>query len=390
MKRILYIFDNINYVSGARNSMLLQAKYLEEVCDVFFFSLSEPIEYMGFRKEQFIKNPYMETFTIITTSLKKVIRDKDISSFNKIIRILFSIFRKLNLIDFFYEKIFYNKWHRIMEGFDVVIVVSEASVLRHCVSKLKNVKKVQWIHTYYPMWMEYSSWTKSITRNDRKLYHNFDKIIVLSKNCKEFMEKKYFNLSEKIVVIPNLIDQKFILDRSSLPTSFVVDKRKINIITIGRMEHEKNYDDILDICKRLKKDGVVFQWYIIGDGTLYEHIKSRIQRENLSDVIILLGFIKNPYPILRQMDCFILLSHYEGTPVTIDEAAVLGVPVLAVAVGGIPEQIERWKCGRVVYNIEYEGIKKFLLEKKINLQCKKELFSLHNSNVISELVNNIL
>lgn len=390
MKKILYIFDDINYVSGARNSMLLQAKYLEKFCDVFFFSLSEPMGYMGFQQEQFIKNPYVERFTILTKSLKYVIQDKNISSLNKVIRILFSIFRKFNLVDFFYEKVFYEKWHTIMDGFDSVIVVSEASILRNCVSQLKQAKKIQWIHTYYPMWMNYSSWTRNITKNDRELYQKFDNIVVLSENCRKLMIKQYNNLSDKIVVIPNLVEQNLILENSNVATTFAVDKKKINVITIGRIEGEKNYDDILDICKKLKEDGILFQWYIIGDGTLYEYIKNRIERESLSDAVILLGFINNPYPILRQMDCFILLSHYEGTPVTIDECAVLGVPVLAVAAGGIPEQIRRWKCGKVISKIEYESIKQFILEGKKEVSSQKELFEWHNSQVILELVNNIL
>lgn len=390
MKKILYVFDDINYVSGARNSMLLQAKYMEKFCDVFFFSLSDPIEYMGFRQEQFIKNPYVERFTLLTKSLKQVIQDKNISYSDKLIRVLFSVFRKFDLINLFYEKIFYSKWHTIMQEFDSVIVVSEASGLRHCILKLKKVKKIQWIHTYYPMWMEYSSWTRCITKNDEMLYQDFDKIIVLSENCKDFMEKKYKNLLGKIVTIPNLVEQNFILEKSKMVAPFIVDKNKINIITIGRVENEKNYDEILNICKKLKKDGLSFQWYIIGDGTLYEHIKNRIQREYLSDVVILLGFINNPYPILNQMDCFILLSHYEGTPVTIDECAVLRVPVLAVAVGGIPEQIERWRCGKTIDKIEYEEIKKFIQDNKILEQEREVSFEVYNNQVISELISNIL
>ena len=50
---------------------------------------------------------------------------------------------------------------------------------------------------------------------------------------------------------------------------------------------------------------------------------------------------------MKQCDAFVLLSDYEGTPVTIDEAKVLGVPVLARDVGGVREQLEG-KYGRII------------------------------------------
>lgn len=53
--------------------------------------------------------------------------------------------------------------------------------------------------------------------------------------------------------------------------------------------------------------------------------------------------MENPYPVMKAADCFALLSKYEGLPVTIDEAKLLHVPVIATRVGGIPEQIQSEK-----------------------------------------------
>mgnify|MGYP002508080331 CR=1 FL=1 len=55
-----------------------------------------------------------------------------------------------------------------------------------------------------------------------------------------------------------------------------------------------------------------------------------------------------PYPLMKRCDWFVLLSQYEGTPVTIDEAMILGVPVIATDVGGITEQMGRYKKGVVL------------------------------------------
>ena len=49
--------------------------------------------------------------------------------------------------------------------------------------------------------------------------------------------------------------------------------------------------------------------------------------------------MENPNPLLRRCQALVLFSEYEGTPVTIDEAKVLGVPVIANDVGGVKSML---------------------------------------------------
>ena len=80
-------------------------------------------------------------------------------------------------------------------------------------------------------------------------------------------------------------------------------------------------------------------------------------------LVTFLGRMENPYPVMKAADCFALLSKYEGLPVTIDEAKLLHVPVIATRVGGIPEQIQSEKTGILVDDDEqdiYNGLKRML------------------------------
>ena len=63
----------------------------------------------------------------------------------------------------------------------------------------------------------------------------------------------------------------------------------------------------------------------------------------MNDSVYFLGYIENPYPIMARCDVLVLLSKYEGTPVTIDEAMALGLGVIAPCVGGILEQTEYYE-----------------------------------------------
>ncbi len=77
-----------------------------------------------------------------------------------------------------------------------------------------------------------------------------------------------------------------------------------------------------------------------------------IAKEKAEEYITLLGHLDNPYPILKKVDAFILMSKYEGTPVTIDEAVLLKTPVISYTVGGIKDQIEDRENGFLVKNAD--------------------------------------
>ena len=126
-----------------------------------------------------------------------------------------------------------------------------------------------------------------------------------------------------------------------------MDKETYNLITIGRMEAEKRFDRLLEVAAELQRRGFDFHWYFVGGGGLFPEIQARRDRMGLSERVTLTGTMENPYPLMAQCDLFVLLSDYEGTPVTIDEAKVLGLPVLAGDVGGIADQLCGERYGRL-------------------------------------------
>ena len=102
------------------------------------------------------------------------------------------------------------------------------------------------------------------------------------------------------------------------------------------------------------------------------------------------GARSNPFTYVHKADVFLLLSQYEGLPNTIYEAFILGTPVLATKVGGIPDQIIEGKNGwlvedsfdaifnKIKYILEhYEEVKVF----KNNLKSYKY----ENSEIYSKI-----
>lgn len=364
-KRILYVFDNINYKNGVQRVTAMQIGSLKDEYDITLFSLVRPTEQV---KRLFFDLPVIgqevwDNMQIYASSLKKVILSNQYNIRQKIKRMLYALSLRLRIHDGFINTLMKKKLYNVLNSYDIVIVLSESSKMRKIVSSLKGPKKIQWIHTDYGSWYRLNDWTKSVSKNDRVIYQKFDLIVTLSKSNKESFLNVFAEFRNKTVVIRNMIPVDEILNNSIMPMPEVEVKPGIKIITISRLEREKELDRLINVCVRLKSEGYVFHWYLVGGGSLYKHINQLLKKLKLEDILILTGEVENPMPLLKKCDLLALLSKYEGMPVTIHEAMVLGVPVIATNVGGISEQIQDGVNGLLVENNEssiFKGLKNIL------------------------------
>lgn len=350
MKKLLYLFDDINYESGAQKVTLHQMQVLSNDYHISVFSLRRPENLETLKGITVIGDEFWEKTEIYTRNLREVLHSYEYSPKKKLKRLLYTAARYFSLEEFFFQKVLLRNLKAISERFDTVIVVSESSRLRAFAARLKHPKKIQWIHTDYEQWSSFSCWTRRITKHDKHLYKKFDRIIVLSEHCKKGMLHKLPMLAQKVAVVPNLIDGDKIRREAKAEPVILVKSEVCCFVTVGRMEKEKAIERILEICKKMSGEGYLYRWYLIGGGSRETFVQTFIQENKLSEQVIPLGRLNNPYPVIKQCDCLVLLSKYEGRPVTVDEAMVLGIPVLAADTGGIREQIGQWRGGTVIPN----------------------------------------
>ena len=238
------------------------------------------------------------------------------------------------------------------ETFDTIFVVSEASKMREFVSRCRHPGKIQWIHTDYAAWRELNEWTRAVTKNDAALYRRFDAIVCLNRTLREKFLAVYPQFADKTLAVPNPVFRAEIRERAKAPLTVPVDERVCNLITIGRLEREKRYDRLLDIAAELQERGFAFHWYFVGDGPLREELEEKRDALGLGSCVTLTGYMENPCPLLARCRALVLFSEYEGTPVTIDEAKTLGVPVIANNVGGVREMLQDGRYGKIASDSE--------------------------------------
>lgn len=351
-KKVLYVFDDINYTSGARAAALAQARAVSGVAEVWIYS-AEPCRDAALKREfRFLETPGSSALRLLTQPTRQVLRDGSVSRAGKLLRLAYAVSAHIGLESVLPKALLRRNMTAAFEGFDTIFVVSEASKMREFVSRCRHPGKIQWIHTDYTAWRELNEWTRAVTKNDAKLYRRFDAIVCLNKSLREKFLTVYPQFAEKTIAVPNPVFRAEIRERAKAPLTVPVDESVCNLITIGRLEREKRYDRLLDIAAELQKRGFAFRWYFAGDGPLREEIERQLTEHGLSGCVTLTGYMENPCPLLARCRALVLFSEYEGTPVTIDEAKALGVPVIANDVGGVREMLEDGKYGMTASIIE--------------------------------------
>jgi len=115
--------------------------------------------------------------------------------------------------------------------------------------------------------------------------------------------------------------------------------------TVGRLTEVKQQDLLLRAFARVRARVADAHLLLLGDGPLRGALQDLAGQLGLSDRIHFAGFRPHSAPYLRAMDVFALTSRSEGMPQALLEAAVVGVPTIASAVGGVPEVVEHGRTG---------------------------------------------
>lgn len=189
------------------------------------------------------------------------------------------------------------------------------------IAYLVDAKKkfVWWHHGAY-------MYSKDETYMMNKTLENFDKIVFVSKSCMNMAFNNGLNCIGKSVVIPNMLDSEFVDKKSKefIPYDKSENGNKI-IVTVSRLSPEKHIENAVYAAELLIRNNVLnFKWYIVGNGSEYNNLKTIISVKNLEDKVILLGNQVNPYPYVRYADVYVHTSYVESQGIAILEAMSLG------------------------------------------------------------------
>ena len=124
--------------------------------------------------------------------------------------------------------------------------------------------------------------------------------------------------------------------------------RELLIIgSVGELHHIKGYEYALRAIHEITSQHKIF-YLIFGNGEEKEKIEKDIEDLKLKDSVIMFGHVSQAYQYLKAFDLFLLPSLSEGLPYIALEAGLASLPIIATAVGGIPEVIDDMKSGILI------------------------------------------
>ncbi len=119
-------------------------------------------------------------------------------------------------------------------------------------------------------------------------------------------------------------------------------------VTVANLRREKDYPNLLRAAQLVLDRAPGLVVLAVGQGPLEQEVASLHQELDLGERVRLLGFRTDVPDLLAASDLFVLASAHEGLPVSIMEAMLAGLPVVATAVGGVPEAVEEDVTGVLV------------------------------------------
>jgi glycosyltransferase involved in cell wall biosynthesis len=201
----------------------------------------------------------------------------------------------------------------------------------------------------------------------------FDKIIMVSSQQGERFKER-FN-GPRTVYIHNGVDlQKIKANKSKIEVrrDLGIDEDSPLVGTAGRLVPVKGLDYLLKATTIMQRKLPRLKVLIIGEGPEKKGLEDTVSKLGIDSQVIFAGEREDVYDLISAMDVLVLPSLSEGIPMVLLEALALEVPVVASAVGGIPEVITHRSTGFLVQPKEERALAEaclYLLQDKAHARA---------------------
>lgn len=111
----------------------------------------------------------------------------------------------------------------------------------------------------------------------------------------------------------------------------------IVFVNVARFVPGKNQMGLIEAFNCARGEIPQARLILVGDGALKDRVEARVKQLGLDSAVDFTGDVSDVPQRLAGADIFVLPSEHEGLPMTILEAMAAGLPVIATAVGGVPD-----------------------------------------------------
>jgi glycosyltransferase involved in cell wall biosynthesis len=221
---------------------------------------------------------------------------------------------------------------------------SKAGILGRWAAKRCHIPAVFTAHGW--------AFTDGVPEKKRKVYRLIEKIA--GRWCKKIICVSDYDRQLALREIPELRD-KLITVHNCIPDTIYRKNwdaydptRPLQIVTVARFSPPKKIKETLRILSTALEQGLNVHVTFIGNGPLFAESVVYAKALQIEKAVTFLGARTDVEKLLPQYDLFLLLSNWEGFPISIIEAMRAGLPIMASDVGGVHESVVHGENGWLI------------------------------------------
>ncbi len=186
-------------------------------------------------------------------------------------------------------------------------------------------------------------------RFDRKLLRYMDAVVAVCAAGRQQVVR--LGVPEhRTAVVHNAVDAARLRGETgqSARAELSLGQREPLVVSVGRLSPEKAHIHLIEAARLMRDSGVDPHFALIGDGTERPRLVGAANAAGLRERVHFMGHRTRVAALLREADAFALPSLTEGLPNAVLEAMAMSLPVVATAVGGVPELVADGETGILV------------------------------------------
>jgi glycosyltransferase involved in cell wall biosynthesis len=164
-----------------------------------------------------------------------------------------------------------------------------------------------------------------------------DQLLAVGDKVRQDLLEAGVGTLNKFSLMPPGLQISELPNKSASRDFYGLSSQKLECAFIGRVTRIKRPDRFLDVVSEIESRGLDVEFFIAGDGELLENCRARISAEDLP--VKVLGWQSNIEKVLSAADIVVLTSDNEGTPLSLIQAGMAGLPVVSTRVGSVPEVV---------------------------------------------------
>lgn len=222
---------------------------------------------------------------------------------------------------------------------------AKAGVVGRIASILSGQKSIR-VHTFHGHLLHGyfgPGKTKLVILVEKFLALFTEQLLAVGKQVQDDLIAAGIGNSKKFAVMPPGLQLAHVPNKHDARKELGLDQNEIYCAFIGRITQIKRPDRFLDVAAKTRADNVKVHFIVAGAGELLQECQNRVAAENLP--ITFLGWREDIEVVLAAADFVILTSDNEGTPLSLIQAGMVGIPVVATNVGSTNEIVVDGKTG---------------------------------------------